>query len=374
MREAGFSLGQIGFMAVFALPWALKIFWAPLVDRYGQVKYWILACQLVLITVFFASSFLDTATSPILIVGLLVVLITAAATQDIATDAMGVHATHFGNRQIASGSSAVGGYFGFLIGGGIWLYVFTTQGWQPAMIVLAVVVAILTIPTFLLPAGRAATAAESGENAKLKLLKAFRSPLVLNGFMLLLVWNGGVRLSMGLTGTMLFDAGLGMEQIAWIRGVGGMLVGMIAALGTIDLIRRTSLRLATFLAAFAVCLTCFAHAAYAFAGIENMTLLIAIHLLLLGAIGISFVVIYAILMDLCAPEQVATDFSVLQAFDVVGLVVSGILGGLMAQHFGYGFAFILTTLLVFAGLPIALRLLSNTENQTENNLNKTATL
>ena len=374
MRDAGFSLGQIGFMAVFALPWALKILWAPLVDQYGHTKHWILACQLVLIALFFAASFLDTATHPFLIIGLLLVLITAAATQDIATDAMGVHATHVGNRQIASGSSTVGGYFGFLVGGGVWLYVFATLGWQPAMIILALIVAALTIPTFLLPAGRAATAAESGENAKLKLLAAFRSPLILKGFMLLLVWHGGVRLSMGLTGTMLFDAGLGMEQIAAMRGVGGMLVGLIAALGTIELIRRSTLRLATCVAAAAVSSTCFAHAAWAFSSSDNLSLLISIHLSLLGAIGTSFVVIYAILMDLCAPKQVATDFSVLQAFDVVVLVLSSISGGLLAQHFGYGLSFTLSALLVVAGLPIALRLLRKTETQMEKKSHETATL
>src|SRR5580765_1603340 len=43
LREQGVSLSVIGFTSFLALPWALKFAWAPLIDRYGSRKQWLLA-------------------------------------------------------------------------------------------------------------------------------------------------------------------------------------------------------------------------------------------------------------------------------------------------------------------------------------------
>ena len=36
LRDAGVSLTGIGLATALAVPWMLKVFWAPLVDRYGS--------------------------------------------------------------------------------------------------------------------------------------------------------------------------------------------------------------------------------------------------------------------------------------------------------------------------------------------------
>jgi PAT family beta-lactamase induction signal transducer AmpG len=40
---------QIGILSLLSLPWSLKFFWSPLVDRYGLRSTWILAAQGVMI-------------------------------------------------------------------------------------------------------------------------------------------------------------------------------------------------------------------------------------------------------------------------------------------------------------------------------------
>src|SRR5689334_5689906 len=50
LREAGVSLVGIGFVGALSLPWLLKPLWAPLVDRYGSIRFgrrktWILPMQ-----------------------------------------------------------------------------------------------------------------------------------------------------------------------------------------------------------------------------------------------------------------------------------------------------------------------------------------
>ena len=51
LRSAGMTLAGVGLATALALPWSLKILWAPLVDRYGSARFgrrrsWILPLQL----------------------------------------------------------------------------------------------------------------------------------------------------------------------------------------------------------------------------------------------------------------------------------------------------------------------------------------
>ena len=43
-RQHGVSLKEIGFMTFLTLPWMLKVFWSPLVDRFGERRTWVTLC------------------------------------------------------------------------------------------------------------------------------------------------------------------------------------------------------------------------------------------------------------------------------------------------------------------------------------------
>ena len=45
----GVAPEQIGILSLLSLPWSLKFFWSPLVDRYGTRATWIVAAQAVMI-------------------------------------------------------------------------------------------------------------------------------------------------------------------------------------------------------------------------------------------------------------------------------------------------------------------------------------
>ena len=47
-RVHGVSLKEIGLMGLLALPWSWKPLWAPLVDRFGSRKAWIVPFLLLL--------------------------------------------------------------------------------------------------------------------------------------------------------------------------------------------------------------------------------------------------------------------------------------------------------------------------------------
>lgn len=63
LRAQGVSLAHIGGFGLLMLPWSIKIFWAPLVDKFGYQKIghyrsWIIPTQLLTIIVLIALSYI----------------------------------------------------------------------------------------------------------------------------------------------------------------------------------------------------------------------------------------------------------------------------------------------------------------------------
>lgn len=347
LREAGVPLDRIGMLSLLFLPWVLKLFWAPLVDRFGSPRGWILSCQALLGLCFVGASFFSPVSALAALIPFLVLMAILAATQDIATDAAGIHATRPETRVLASGASTVGGYMGFLIGGGVWLWVYARWGWSISMLVLAVAMLLLALPVLRLRLPRPQT--QGGGAASL--FQGLRSRKLLAGIGLLVLWQSGVRLASAMAGPMLVDAGLDLEQIAWLRGAGGMAVGLgAAALGTYAVHRFGRLRVLTFAGSVLIA---------ALLGLVWWSLrpgpvwsLAALQITLMAATAVSFVALYAAMMDWCAPGQAATDFAILQSLDAALAVVTGILAGQVAQHWGYAPVFTVAAVLLLLALPL----------------------
>ncbi len=190
LRDAGMGLEALGFLSLLYLPWVFKPLWAPLVDRFGRPEIWIVACQLALAVTFVAAARFSPVTAMSGLVPFLFLMAIFAATQDIATDGAGVQMTQPQTRFIASGASTVGAYAGFLLVGGVWLWAYSRFGWATSMIVLAVVMLILALPVLRLRIPPQPAAAGPGASV----IQSLHNPSVLRGLVLLVLWQGGVRL------------------------------------------------------------------------------------------------------------------------------------------------------------------------------------
>src|ERR1044072_1182472 len=72
-RLHGVSLRAIGGLRLLELPYSLKVLWSPLVHRFGERRFWVLACMLGIAAVLFTLPFVDIAS-----VGLIVLLLLLA--------------------------------------------------------------------------------------------------------------------------------------------------------------------------------------------------------------------------------------------------------------------------------------------------------
>lgn len=156
LRSQGVSLAHIGGFGLLMAPWAFKVLWAPYLDRYGHqnlehYRQWALATQgLTIVVLLFLSFFpihiLNNSIYLLIFFISLLAMNILGATQDIATDALAVNLLkpqqqHWGNL-----FQVVGSRLGFIVGGGVILWLMDVLHWQGTFIFLAVLVALNSLP------------------------------------------------------------------------------------------------------------------------------------------------------------------------------------------------------------------------------------
>ena len=159
LRAQGVSLAHIGGFGLLMLPWSIKVFWAPLVDRLGWSKLghyrsWIIPTQLLSVIIlcllsFFPIHTLDQPHTLFVFFILLLSLNFAGATQDVATDALAVNLLKTDQQHWGNAFQVIGSRLGFIVGGGVVLWVLDWLSWQSTFLILAAIVLLNTLPILL---------------------------------------------------------------------------------------------------------------------------------------------------------------------------------------------------------------------------------
>ena len=157
MREHALPLSIIGLSYILKLPWVLRVFWAPAIDRYCHTirnyKRAILGTELVYAALILITSLFDLhkslPTSFHIIVTLILLAFVASATQDIATDGLAIRTSQPQQRGILNSIQSMGGFGGSLLGSGVLLMVLHHFGWKSVNICLSLFVLIALVPLFL---------------------------------------------------------------------------------------------------------------------------------------------------------------------------------------------------------------------------------
>lgn len=159
LRAEGVSLAHIGGFGLLMLPWSIKIFWAPWVDRHalsrlGHYRSWILPTQFLSVGVLCILSFfpVQALDQPIYLCAFFISLLfmnLTGATQDIATDALAVNLLKHDQQHWGNTFQVIGSRLGFIVGGGAVLWCLDWLTWQPTFLLLATLVFLNTLPIWL---------------------------------------------------------------------------------------------------------------------------------------------------------------------------------------------------------------------------------
>lgn len=348
LRQNGVDLALIGLLKLLALPWLLKVLWAPWIDRIGSRRLghhrgWILPLQgtvivclsglaLIAPQALFGSAFW-------LLLGMLLLINLAAASQDVATDGLAVRLLPERWRGLGN-SLQVGGYkVGMLASGSGLLLVIGGLGWNLSIGLLALALVVLTLPILLFPEKRLLPQhIEQAEPAGPGLLwrhyqGLLAQPGMLAWLAVVLTFKLGDALGSPMIKPMLVDQGwdtsaLGqLTLISSLAGIGGALLGglLYARIGALR-------SLLTFGALQAL-------------GIAGMALLVgrggdavlvyAVSLFEQAADGMSTVALFAVMMRMCRPEHEGADFTLQASAQVLLAGVIGACSGVLAKWVGY---------------------------------------
>lgn len=347
LRAESVSLAHIGGFGLLMLPWSIKVFWAPLIDRYGAYRAWIIPLQLIMVASLVALSFLpvqalDQPSYLMLFFVLLLVMNFAAATQDIATDALAVRVLHSRSQHWGNTLQVLGSRLGFIVGGGVLLWLLDIWQWQATFLMLAGLVAFNSLPILWSRHGQVLK--KSQHQLFKQSLKSyftyFKSKPELWAWLGVLL---SFKLADGLAGpilkTLMVDLGLSLQQIGLYISVLGAIAALVGA-GLAGLLLQVLSRERALVAlSIAKILSLVAYAwlaeQYQQQQVVSAWLIYSINALEDAISSMLLVVMLTLIMQYSRPAWAGTDFSLQVA--LMASVSGGlyIFSGVLADAVGY---------------------------------------
>lgn len=238
LRTYDAPLSLISMSGLLAIPWALKVFWSPWVDRYywprlGYRRSWILPMNLGLIAVLvvmagFNPESLREPSGVYTLFALLFLVNLFAATQDIATDGLAVRILGAHERGLGNGIQVSAYRVGIIVGGGLLLVVLDTWGWQLAFGGLIAISCLLLLPVLFLrePTILPEAAAASREPYSSAWRSFFQRPEIKGWIWVLVTYKAAESLGSAMVKPMMVDMGISLSQM-------GLQVSMVGSVTTI---------------------------------------------------------------------------------------------------------------------------------------------
>jgi len=355
MRTENYSLTSIGLFQLLKIPWIIKMFWAPLVDKTCQgtrhYRKWIIASELFYAAVIISIGFFNLQTNITTIIILMFVAFIASATQDIATDAFAILILKDKERSIGNSMQSAGSFIGTLVGSGALLVIYHYWGWKNLLFCLAGFVVIALIPVSLYknhpdPLIKKPQKKISG----IEFIHFFRQEKISAHVLLLFLFYSGIIGILTMIKPYLVDLGYATRQIGFISMMGtacGVLMTIPAGL----IIRKISLKKSVWIFPVINLGAALCFFGLTFTGHPPGMVYPAIGLLW-SAYAMSSVFIYTLGMKIVRPGKEGTDFTIQIVITHLSSLIIAISSGKIADAIGYRGLFAIE-----AGLGILLLLL-----------------
>lgn len=355
LRQQGVSLEVIGLINLLSLPWTLKVFWSPIVDcygwtRWGHYKSWILAMQSLLALILAFCAFLDLRTQLIwLPVGILLA-ISCAATQDIATDALAVEILDVSERGMGNSLQGAGAYLGGILGGGVLLILLNYGGWTVSLLTMSCLVLLLLLPVLFYDEKVASYTPRTQPNWKV-FFQFFTRPRIGRWILVLLVYMMGATIANTMFRPFLVDLGLSLAQIGLINGIAAFSAGLVGSFVGGFLVKilgrkRSLIGLGGLMAV--------ANAAFILPtlGWSSLPILYLVSMGFQFAYSMACIPMYTVMMDKSRLGTAGFDYTLQISIVFVGSLLAGAMSGLIANAIGYQGVFVISVVIVLISLII----------------------
>jgi PAT family beta-lactamase induction signal transducer AmpG len=358
MKEEGVDLSVIGLFSLVGLPYTLKFFWSPVLDRFslplfGRRRGWLLVFQVLLIFAIAALGLSSPAQNPWLVAGAAFLVTFFSASQDIVVDAY--RREDLRDNELGLGSSLyVNGYrVGMLLAGSGGLILADHFSFQQVYLMMAASLLIGVVTTLLCrePEVAEGTPKTFREAVVQPFIEYFSRDGALLILLFILFYKIGDQMASTMTTPFYLDIGFTKTQIGavaklfgfWATIGGGLLGGiLLLRLGIIRSLWIFGILQAVSTAGFSI-LAMIGPSLPGLAGViafENLA----------GGMGTAAYVAY--MASITNKKFTATQYALLSSLMGVPRVLASAPTGFMAQAMGWTWFFIACTLVAVPGLVL----------------------
>jgi len=367
MKEEGVDLSVIGLFALVGLPYTLKFFWSPVVDRFtlpflGRRRGWLLVVQVLLVVAIAGLGLSNPGENPWLVAFAALLVTFFSASQDIVVDAY--RREDLRDNELGLGSSLyVNGYrVGMLLAGSGGLIMADHFSFQQVYLILAASLLVGIVTTLLcrepdVPEGTPRTIKEAVIEPFIEYFNRDQAILILS---FILLYKIGDQMASTMTTPFYLDIGFTKTEIGavaklfgfWATIAGGLLGGIV--------LLRTTIRKALYGFGILQAVSTAGFSLLAIIG-YNVPLLAGVIAFenLSGGMGTAVYVAY--MASITNKKFTATQYALLSSLMGVPRVLASAPTGFMVESLGWVVFFIVCTLVAVPGLVLLRWIVSEPE-------------
>jgi MFS transporter, PAT family, beta-lactamase induction signal transducer AmpG len=356
MTAENVDLRVIGIFSLVGLPYTLKVFWAPIMDRFtppwlGRRRGWIIITQLLLGLSILALGLASPSIMPWVVASLALAIAFCSASQDIVIDAY--RADVLQQRELGAGAATtvVGYRLAILTSGAIALIISDYLPWRMIYLIMAAIMLINTLFTLTAPepSERVIPPKTLKEAVWEPLLSYFNRSGAVEMLLFIMVYKLSDAMAGAMTTPFLLDMGFSRTDVGTVNKAFGLLSTILGTLAGGSIIAKIGINRSLWIFAFLQAFSNFAFTALALIGKNYASMVAAIGLEnICGGMGTAAFV--AFMMRLCDKRFTATQYALLTSFMAVTRVLAGVPTGFMVNSMGWPMFFLVSMLGALPGI------------------------
>jgi len=366
MAVEGVDLKTIGFFSLVGLPYALKFFWAPLLDRYalpflGRRRGWILGTQLALMILIVMLGFTSPKDTPWLVALFALLLTFTSASQDIVFDAYRTDVLREKERGLGAAVSVTGYRIAMLASGALALILAGPLGWRLTYLLMAALMLIGTMATIFGPEPEETVRPPQSLKEAISgpLTEFFGRPAAWAFLALIILYKIGDAFAGSLTTAFLIRGpGFSIGEVGAINKGLGLMATIIGALYGGVMMARLGLYRSLMIFGILQAISNLSFMVLAYAGKVYSIMVAAVAFENLAG-GMGTAAFVAFLMALCDHRYTATQFALLSALASLGRIFVGPPSGYLSHEVGWVVFFFVTFLAALPGLALLYKMRRN---------------
>ncbi len=355
------DLSVVGAFSLVGLPYALKVFWAPLMDRFsppwlGRRRGWIVSIQVLLAVAILFLGYSSPASFPALVAFAALVTAFLSASQDIAIDAYRADVLRETELGPGAATAVVGYRSALLVSGALALILSDHVSWRTVYTLMAAVMLVNTLFTLAAPEPeiRVIPPKSLKEAVWGPLTGYFKRSGAVEMLFFIMIYKLGNVIAGAMTTPFLLDIGFSRSDVGMVNKVFGLISTIVGTLVGGSIVSRIGINRSLWVFGFLQAVSNFSFTALALIGKSYPAMIAAIGIENI-CVGMGDAAFIAFMMSLCDKRFTATQYALLTSFMAVGRIVAGAPTGAVAQALGWPVFFSLSILGAIPGIVLLTR-------------------